>query len=279
MKVSLEAIGLTSLFGLPWVLKFLWGPQIDQFGTKRRWMLSMQFLLVIMVITVAFLSPIPGGIKIIAVLFFIGSFIAATHDMAIDGYYMEALDKQGQAKFVGYRVMAYRIAMMTGTGIIVTIGTTTNWFVGYLSAGGMLALLFIYHLSFLPDIEQQKIPIWNLLKSLIRLKPFMTLVVLVAAFLFLRWIFSLGWYQPDQIPILKKIRFSGWVAIGLIIALIILALFKDRIKLVLLRDSDSFYSKALWRTWIVKRLVWPYRSSFLCVLGNLCLHLWHLPLS
>ena len=244
MKVSLEAIGLTSLFGLPWVLKFLWGPQIDQFGTKRRWMLSMQFLLVIMVIAVAFLAPIPGGIKIIAVLFFIGSFIAATHDMAIDGYYMEALDKQGQAKFVGYRVMAYRIAMMTGTGIIVTIGTATNWFVGYISAGGLLALLFIYHLSFLPDIEQQKIPIWNLFKSLIRLKPFLTLIGLVAAFLFFRWVFLLGWYQPDQIPILKKIRFSGWVAIGLLIALIILAIFKDRIKLALLRDSDSFYSKA-----------------------------------
>jgi len=244
MRVSLEAIGLTSLFGLPWVLKFLWGPQIDQFGTKRRWMLSMQFLLVIMVIAVAFLSPIPGGIKIIAFLFFIGSFVAATHDMAIDGYYMEALDKKGQAKFVGYRVMAYRIAMMTGTGIIVTIGATTNWFVGYMSAGGMLSLLFIYHIFFLPAVEKEKIPIWNLLKNFVRLKPFLTFVCLVAAVIFLRWIFSLGWYQPDQVPILNKIRFSGWVAIGLLIALILLALFKDRIKLVLLRDRDSFYSKA-----------------------------------
>ncbi len=36
--------------------------------------------------------------------------MAATHDMAIDGYYMEALDEKGQARFVGYRVMAYRIA-------------------------------------------------------------------------------------------------------------------------------------------------------------------------
>ncbi len=26
MKMSLEGIGLTSLFGLPWVLKFLWAP-------------------------------------------------------------------------------------------------------------------------------------------------------------------------------------------------------------------------------------------------------------
>jgi MFS family permease len=146
MRVSLEAIGLTSLFGLPWVLKFLWGPQIDQYGTKRRWMLTMQFLLVVMVIAVALLSPLPQGIRIIAILFFIGSFVAATHDMAIDGYYMEALDRKGQAKFVGYRVMAYRISMMTGTGVIVTIGATTDWLVAFLAAGALLSILFIYHL-------------------------------------------------------------------------------------------------------------------------------------
>ena len=56
MKVSLEAIGLTSLFGIPWVIKFLCGPQIDEYATKRRWMLSLQFLLGVMAIGVAFLT-------------------------------------------------------------------------------------------------------------------------------------------------------------------------------------------------------------------------------
>ncbi|MBW2046638.1 MAG: hypothetical protein JRI96_17485 [Deltaproteobacteria bacterium] len=85
MKVNLESIGLTSLFGLPWVLKFLWGPQVDEFATKRRWMLSMQFLLVLMVAAVALFSRLEGGVKIIAIVFFLGSFVAATHDIAIDG--------------------------------------------------------------------------------------------------------------------------------------------------------------------------------------------------
>ena len=56
--------------------------------------------------------------------------------MAIDGYYMEALDEAGQAKFVGYRVMAYRIAMMTGTGVIVTVCATAGWFASYLASAG-----------------------------------------------------------------------------------------------------------------------------------------------
>ena len=244
--VSLEAIGLTSLFGLPWVLKFFWGPQIDQYGTKRRWMLVMQFLLVLMIIAVALLSPLAGGVRIIAALLFIGSFLAATHDMAIDGYYMEALDQKGQAKFVGYRVMAYRIAMMTGTGVIVTIAATTNWLVGYLSAGGLLSILFLYHLLLLPKVEKEKIPMLNLCKALFRLRLMMIIVFLLVTIFALRWILSLEWSHQlrHHLPIIEKITFSGWVGIGLLIALILLALFKDRIKNILLSDRKSFYSRS-----------------------------------
>jgi MFS family permease len=70
MRVSLEAIGLTSLFGIPWVIKFLWGPLIDEFGTKRKWMLIMQFLLVLLFLVVAFVSPLPLGVAIIGGLLF-----------------------------------------------------------------------------------------------------------------------------------------------------------------------------------------------------------------
>ncbi len=244
--VSLEAIGLTSLFGLPWVLKFLWGPQIDQFGTKRRWMLVMQFLLVLMVVAVALFSPLHWGVRVIALLLFIGSFLAATHDMAIDGYYMEALDQKGQAKFVGYRVMAYRIAMMTGTGIIVTISATTNWLVGYLSAGFLLSILFVYHLLLLPKVETEKIPMLNLFRALFGARLIMAMVFLVAAIIFFRWIFSLEWVQQLKhlLPVLHKLSFSGWIGIGFLLALILLALFKDRIKKVLLSDKNSFYSRS-----------------------------------
>ncbi len=63
-------------------------------------MLSMQLLLVIILCAVAFVAPLQHCVEIIAVLFLVGSFLAATHDMAIDGYYMEALDNEGQSKFV-----------------------------------------------------------------------------------------------------------------------------------------------------------------------------------
>ena len=246
MKISLEAIGLTSLFGLPWVLKFLWGPQIDQYGTKRKWMNSMQFILALVFISVAFLTPIHGGIKVIAILFFIGSILAATNDIAIDGYYMEALDEKGQAKFVGYRVMAYRIAMMTGTGVIVTVGAVTNWLVGFLIAGLILFLLFLYHLFFLPKVEREKHSIFSLVKAALRFKSIIALFSVIAVILLVRWLFSLNWFidLKQQLPVVDRISTSGWIGIALLFALILLAFFKNKINRLLLKNEDSFYSRA-----------------------------------
>ena len=244
MKVSLEAIGLTSLFGIPWVIKFLWGPQIDEYATKRRWMLSLQFLLGVMAIGVALFTSAPSGIRIIAVLLFIGSFIAATHDMAIDGYYMEALDEAGQAKFVGYRVMAYRIAMMTGTGVVVTIGATAGWFASYLASAVLLFLLTLYHFNFLPRVEKEKKPFRELLKSFLEGK---FLVILVSVVLLIIGLFT---FREEVlkavagVPFLRRISFSGWIGIGLLLALILLASFREKIKGLLLGDGESFYARA-----------------------------------
>jgi PAT family beta-lactamase induction signal transducer AmpG len=247
MRVSLEAIGLTSLFGIPWVIKFLWGPLIDQFGTKRKWILIMQFLLVLLFIVVAIISPLPYGVRLIAGLLFICAFLSATHDIAIDGYYMEALDKQGQAKFVGYRVMAYRLAMMAGTGIIVTIGTTRSWFVAFFMGGAFLGILFIYHIFFLPHIETERLRIWDLLKRIFGIKVLIGSIALALIILF--GIKSLFWSRLsggllEVLPFLRGISFSASVALGLVILLIGLALFRKRIKEVFLRDKESFYSRA-----------------------------------
>jgi len=244
MKVSLEAIGLTSLFGIPWVIKFLWGPQIDEYATKRRWMLSLQFLLGILAIGVAFLTSAPSGIKIIAVLLFIGSFIAATHDMAIDGFYMEALDEAGQAKFVGYRVMAYRIAMMTGTGVVVTLGATLGWFASYLASAVLLFLLTLYHFTFLPRVEKEKKPFRDLLKLFFEGK---SLVILGVAILLIIGLFAFRdeiLKAVSGVPFLLRISFSGWIGIGLLLALMLLACLRENIKRVLLGDGDSFYARA-----------------------------------
>lgn len=96
-------------------------------------------------------------------LFLAGSFLAATHDIAIDGYYLETLDTRQQARFIGYRVMTYRIAMMAGAGVIATIGTTKGWTMAFGGSALILALFAVYHLRYLPQSETARLPLTILL--------------------------------------------------------------------------------------------------------------------
>ena len=164
--VSLENVGLTSLYGLPWTLKFLWGPYVDKYSTRRNWLLSTEILFSIMLLLTTLLAPIDGGLFIVGVLFFIGAFIAATHDIAIDGFYMEALSDSEQEKFIGYRILAYRLSMMFGQGIIVTIGAVYSWTLAFMASTLLFILFFIYHYWVLPKNEESKYKIKELLPYL-----------------------------------------------------------------------------------------------------------------
>lgn len=246
MGVKLESIGLTSLFGLPWVLKFLWGPYIDRFGTKRAWMLIMQSLITVMMLIAAIFAPLSWGVQAIAILFFFGSFLSATHDIAIDGYYMEALDSDGQAKFIGYRVMAYRIAMITGAGIIATIGATTNWFTAFLCSAVIFGLFLVYHFFLLPKVEKQDLSILLLLKSFLKLKTLFGALTFGVIIVGIRIFYQSIFYNnlKESMPFLKKVYFSHWAGILLFLALIIIILFRKKIQGLIAKNPDSFYSKS-----------------------------------
>ncbi len=246
MGVDLKSIGLTSLFGLPWIIKFLWGPQVDEYSSKRRWLLAMQSLLVVMMVLAAMFAPLTFNVQAIAVLFFIGSFIAATHDIAIDGYYMEALDSEGQAKFVGYRTMAYRVAWLTGNGVIVTIGVTAGWTLAFISAAILFGLFLVYHLFFLAEVEIIDKPAGLLFGRLYKPRAVAMIIAAVMAILGIRHFFETDFYGGLEagFPLLKEIGFAEWVAFILLAGLVLLGIFRRRIKEWLFRDPDSYYGKA-----------------------------------
>jgi PAT family beta-lactamase induction signal transducer AmpG len=113
----------TSLLGLAWVVKPLWGPLVDMYWTKRKWVLLTQALMAIGLVGVSAILPTPaplwwyGSLAIFAVI----SFASATHDIAADGYYMLALDPHRQALFNGLRSTFWRLSMIIGTGVLVII--------------------------------------------------------------------------------------------------------------------------------------------------------------
>lgn len=159
---------LTSLIGLPWVLKPLWSPFVDIFRSKRWWILTMQVLMALSVALTAVFVPraVPDGsvgVFVPALIFFIvTAFASATHDISADGFYMIALDNKRQSAFVGIRNTFYRIAMVFGQGVIVVLAGLLQkrfesvpkaWTVTLLATSGLLAILVLLHSFTLPSPE------------------------------------------------------------------------------------------------------------------------------
>jgi PAT family beta-lactamase induction signal transducer AmpG len=159
LGISNDAIAFyTSLLYLPWVIKPLWSPFVDMFRTKRFWVVVLQFVIGAALASVAVTIPLPAFFQMTLAIFWLMAFASSTHDIAADGFYMLGLPEHQQAAFVGVRSTFYRIAMITGQGLLVVVA-------GKLEAGGdlkmawsvtfgFLAVIFvgfaIYHRFFLP---------------------------------------------------------------------------------------------------------------------------------
>ncbi len=150
---------LTSWLYLPWVIKPLWGPVVDLFGSKRRWIWLLQFVVGAALAMVALAVPAPGFLQMTLALFWLMAFASATHDIAADGFYMLALPQRTQAAFVGVRSTCYRLAMIAGQGGLVYLAGLLAERSGQVALAwswvfALLALCFgaagLYHLWALP---------------------------------------------------------------------------------------------------------------------------------
>jgi hypothetical protein len=88
--VSLRDIGLASLITMPWSLKFLWAPLVDQLGERRQWIAGA---LVVMAASLLVAQGLPAApvatVLVVTLLCF--TVAAATQDIAIDAYTIEML--------------------------------------------------------------------------------------------------------------------------------------------------------------------------------------------
>ncbi|SIS73805.1 MFS transporter [Belliella pelovolcani] len=159
-------IGLyTSFLYLPWVIKPFWSPLVDLFATKRKWFLAMQFLLVFAFLGVGLALPTNSFFILSLACFWIAAFASATNDIASDGFYLIALKEDQQAFFVGLRSTFYRIAFLTGQGLIVIIAgfleqkfgdNTQAWSLTMVSVAGLMLLLTLGNLFSTPKVESAK---------------------------------------------------------------------------------------------------------------------------
>lgn len=164
LGVSNSDIGLyTSLLYLPWVIKPIWSPIIDLIGTKRKWFLSMQFLLSLVFLGVGLSTSGSNFFFLTLAFFWMGAFASATNDIASDGMYLIALKPDQQSFFVGLRGTFYRIGMITGQGLIViiagyletTLGDNNKaWSYTMILVGALMLILTLINFLSTPKVEE-----------------------------------------------------------------------------------------------------------------------------
>lgn len=120
MGISNTDIALyTSWLYLPWVIKPLWSPVVDILRTKRFWIVTMQLLIGAGLGGVILSIPLPAFFQFTLGFLWLLAFSSATHDIAIDGFYMLGLSKHDQTWFVGVRSTFYRLSILGVQGILI----------------------------------------------------------------------------------------------------------------------------------------------------------------
>ncbi|MBT4317948.1 MAG: MFS transporter [Candidatus Marinimicrobia bacterium] len=118
----------TSWLYLPWVIKPLWSPLVEILKTNRFWIISMQIIIGSCLAGIALTLPSSNFLQYSLAFMWLLAFSSATHDIAVDGFYMMALPSKSQAWFIGIRNTFYRFAILTGQGLIVILaGVFQNW--------------------------------------------------------------------------------------------------------------------------------------------------------
>ena len=150
MGMSLETFGLTSIFNFAWSLKFLWAPFIDIYKTRRFWILTTEALLsalcFMLTLNMIAVSPVYNAVIIFGVM----AILSATHDVAIDGYYLEQLNETEQRFYSGFRVMAYRIAMLFVSAVLIGVAGVLGWTAAFSITAMIMLAFFVIHLFILP---------------------------------------------------------------------------------------------------------------------------------
>ncbi|MDD2726207.1 MAG: AmpG family muropeptide MFS transporter [Proteiniphilum sp.] len=149
----------TSWLYLPWVIKPFWSPFVDILKTKRWWIVAMQLLIGAGLAGIAFTLPTPFYLQASLAFFWLMAFSSATHDIAADGFYMLALDDSQQSFFVGIRSTFYRLAMISGQGLLIILAGSLEkstgkiplaWSITFFIMAGLFIAFMVYHRFLLP---------------------------------------------------------------------------------------------------------------------------------
>lgn len=160
-----QAAFWASALGFPYVIKFLWAPLLEMFGTKKTFVVVSQFGVAALFAAIALALKMPGFVVITLALLFVAAVLGATQDIGADGVYVTSLDRKDQARFTGFQSLCWSVGPIFASGVLVRFSGqfhdggmdwASSWQLICFVIAATVAGIGLYHLKMLPPGERAK---------------------------------------------------------------------------------------------------------------------------
>jgi len=153
-------IGLFAWTGFAFSFKFLWAPVVDRapvpfleklVGRRRAWMAAAQIGIALTLIAMSMANP-AGNLWVVAGIAVAMAFAAATQDIAIDAWRIEAATDEEQGVMAAMYQYGYRVAIMVAGAGALIVADNINWPAAYQFMALLMGIGFLTAL-FAPKVE------------------------------------------------------------------------------------------------------------------------------
>lgn len=118
--MDLTLIGMMTLVGIPYTVKFLWAPFLDRFippflGRRKGWLLIAQGALTCSIVFLGFSEPAHNPLMLVIAAFLV-TFFSASQDIVVDAYRREDLADEELGLGSSLYINGYRVGMLLASG-------------------------------------------------------------------------------------------------------------------------------------------------------------------
>ncbi|XP_052812189.1 major facilitator superfamily domain-containing protein 3-like [Mya arenaria] len=151
--MSLSNISFFKLLLIPWMLKALWAPFVDKYGTKKKWLMYSMFGLFTTCLFGMFSTP--DHLYGLALVLFLFNFLTATQDIAVDGLAVQILATSELAAGNIAQVVWYKIGAVFSGGLLIWLTETfkLRWGTIFLNVGIFYFCAFVFVTKVVPSVK------------------------------------------------------------------------------------------------------------------------------
>jgi PAT family beta-lactamase induction signal transducer AmpG len=182
--ISLATIGVLSLVGIPYSLKFLWSPLMDKvtplsWGRRRGWIAITQLGLCLSLFMLANLDPKIQASSVGLLALFV-AFMSASQDIAIDAYRTDIFLPSERGYGSAFFIFSARVAIIIAGGLALIMADRIGWRLTYECMACLIAISIVATF-FAPNVAGHIEPPKSLKAAII--EPFRDLLNREAIFL------------------------------------------------------------------------------------------------